>query len=171
MLLATYLYIYIFIIFRLFYAVRARRSFFSFTSLTILFICFFADFFTIFIPTPNGMSIFMSIYILIYIRNNIYEYLRLILQKFSEVVTLYKIVIYVVYKPSSCQVRLALFFSSFFSGVLRTPFSFFCSFASFGATFSYYSYFVKHVFCRCDLLFFAAPFSSNPLYNSAPPVL
>lgn len=77
----------------------------------------------------------MSIYILIYIRNNIYEYLRLILKKFSEVVALYKIVIYVVYKPSSCQVRLALFFSSFFSGVLRTPFSFFCSFASFGAPF------------------------------------
>lgn len=77
----------------------------------------------------------MSIYILIYIRNNIYEYLRLILKKFSEVVALYKIVIYVVYKPSFCQVRLALFFSSFFSGVLRTPFSFFCSFASFGAPF------------------------------------
>ena len=85
--------------------------------------------------TPNGMSIFMSIYILIYIRNNIYEYLRLILKKFSEVVALYKIVIYVVYKLFSCQVRLALFFSSFFSGVLRTPFSFFCSFASFGAPF------------------------------------
>ena len=150
------IYIYIFIIFRLFFSIRARRSFFSFTSLPILFICFLADFFTIFHPTPNGMSIFMSIYILIYIRNNIYEYLRLILKKFWEVVALYKIVIYVVYKPSFCQVRLALFFSSFFSGVLRTPFSFFCSFASFVVIFSYYSLFVKH---------------PNPLYKPLPSVL
>lgn len=59
--------------------------------------------------TPNGMSIFMSIYMLIYIRIIYAIYLRLILEKFSEIVKNIKSFIYYVYNSPFCQVGLALF--------------------------------------------------------------
>ena len=59
--------------------------------------------------TPNGMSIFMSIYMLIYIRIIYAIYLRLILEKFSEIVENSKSFIYYVYNSPFCQVGLALF--------------------------------------------------------------
>lgn len=59
--------------------------------------------------TPNGMSIFMSIYMLIYIRIIYAIYLRLILEKFSEIVKNSKSFIYYVYNSPFCQVGLALF--------------------------------------------------------------
>ena len=77
------------------------------------------------------MSIFMSIYILIYIRIIYAIYLRLILEKFSEIVKNSKSFIYYVYNSPFCQVGLALFLFLLLQVILRITFFlllFFCFF-------------------------------------------
>ena len=77
------------------------------------------------------MSIFMSIYMLIYIRIIYAIYLRLILEKFSEIVENSKSFIYYVYNSPFCQVGLALFLFLLLQVILRITFFlllFFCFF-------------------------------------------
>ena len=77
------------------------------------------------------MSIFMSIYMLIYIRIIYAIYLRLILEKFSEIVKNSKSFIYYVYNSPFCQVGLALFLFLLLQVILRITFFlllFFCFF-------------------------------------------
>ena len=77
------------------------------------------------------MSIFMSIYMLIYIRIIYAIYLRLILGKFSEIVENSKSFIYYVYNSPFCQVGLALFLFLLLQVILRITFFlllFFCFF-------------------------------------------
>lgn len=89
------------------------------------------------------MSIFMSIYMLIYIRIIYAIYLRLILEKFSEIVENSKSFIYYVYNSPFCQVGLTLFLFLLLQVILRITFFlllFFCFFCCY--------LFLKQSFCE-----------------------